>query len=361
VKAVLSDLIAAPVRRPPSPGEPVTVVFGRPRFSADLPWERIPACWTGHLEPLASRVVIEHTGHNELGSRLLRGDPPVHVVVPWTSPVTAPMIEHGSFGLIQQFGVGTDAVDLGAAARYGVLVANMPGLNAVPVAEHAIALLLALARRIPEAQDGFQDGRWGDEPAGRSLAGTSAVVVGLGAVGTEVARLLAAFGVTVTAIRRRVSPADHPPVPGMRVLDQSHLHEALGTADSVIIAATYKPGEPPVIDAAALAAMRPGALLVNIARGGLLDDRAALAALDAGRLGGLGLDVFTREPYPVDGPLASHPRVIATAHIATLTDHFFRDGAVRLGEALYRWVNGQPLDNLVVGSGASGYHALAVR
>jgi phosphoglycerate dehydrogenase-like enzyme len=360
VEAVLSDLIAAPVRRPPSPGEPITVVFGRPRFTADLPWQRVPAFWTGHLEPLASRVVIEQTGLNELGSRLLRGDPPVHVVVPMTSPVTAPMIEHGSFGLVHQFGVGTDAIDLGAAARHGVLVANMPGLNAVPVAEHAIALLLALARRIPEARDGFQDGRWG-EPAGRSLAGSSAVVVGLGAIGTEIARLLAAFGVTVTGIRRRVSPGDRPPVPGMRVMDRSHLHEALGRADSVIIAATYSPGQPPVIDAAALAAMRPGALLVNIARGGLLDDRAALAALDAGRLGGLGLDVFTREPYPVDGPLASHPRIIATSHIASHTDHFFRDGAVRLGEALYRWVNGQPPDNLVVGSGASGYHALAVR
>jgi phosphoglycerate dehydrogenase-like enzyme len=360
VETVLSDLTAAPVRRPPSPGEPITVVFGRPRFTADLPWERIPACWTGHLEPLASRVIIEHTGHNELGSRLLHGHSPAHVVVPTTSPVTAPMIEHGSFGLIQQFGVGTDAIDLGAAARHGVLVANMPGMNAVPVAEHAIALLLALARRIPEAQDGFQDGRWG-EPAGRSLAGTSAVIVGFGAIGTEVARLLAAFGVTVTGIRRRVSPADRPAVPGVRVLDASHLHEALGTADSVIIAATYSPGQPPVIDAAALAAMRPGALLVNIARGGLLDDQAALAALDAGRLGGLGLDVFTREPYPADGPLASHPRVIATAHTAALTQHFFRDGAVRLGEALYRWVNGQPLDNLVVPSGPAGHRALAVR
>ena len=92
----------------------------------------------------------------------------------------------GSFGLIQQFGVGVDNIDLDAAAGEGVWVANMPGLNAVPVAEHAIALLLALARRLPEASKGFEPGRCG-EPAGRSLAGTAACIVGAGAVGTQIA------------------------------------------------------------------------------------------------------------------------------------------------------------------------------
>jgi phosphoglycerate dehydrogenase-like enzyme len=303
--------------------------------------------WTGHLKQLASRTLIEHTGHNELHRRLLHPEP-VHVVVPTTSPVTAPMIETGSFGLIQQFGAGTDAIDLDAAARCGVQVANMPGLNAVPVAEHALALLLALARRIPEARQGFQPGHWG-EPGGRSLAGTTAVVVGLGAVGTQIARRLTAFDVAVTGIRRRVSPEAQPPAPGMRILDTSHLHDALRAADSVIIAASYTPGQPPLIDAAAMAAMRPGALVVNIARGGLLDDQAALEALNVGLLGGLGLDVYPEEPYPAGGPLAGHPRVIATAHTAALTQDFFYDAAQRLGEALHRWIRGQPPDNLVVG------------
>jgi phosphoglycerate dehydrogenase-like enzyme len=342
----MTTIAQRPLRRPPLRGEPVHVVFGRPRFSPDLPWEEIPAQWGGHLKPLASHIVIEHTGHNELGSRLLDDPSPVHVVVPITSPLTRLMIEHGSFGLIQQFGAGTDAIDLDTAARYGVPVANMPGLNAVPVAEHAIALLLALARRIPEARDGFRPGHWG-EPSGRSLAGSTGVIIGLGAIGTEIARRLAAFGVSVIGVRRRISPTP-PPVSGMRVVDQSHLHDVLGLADHVIIAASYSHGQPPIIDQASLRAMRPGSLLINIARGGLLDDRAALAALSTGQLGGLGLDVFPQEPYPADGPLAVHPRVVATAHTAAITQGFFHDAAERLGEAIYRWIAGRPLDHLVV-------------
>lgn len=333
-------------RRPPPPGHPVTVVFGRPRFSADHQWSDVPAAWTGDLRSLTDRVIIEHTGHNQLGARLLRARPPVHVVVPVTSPVTAQTIARGSFGLIQQFGAGTDVIDLTAAARCGVQVANMPGLNAVPVAEHAITLLLALARRIPEAGEGFRSGHWG-EPAGRSLAGTTATVIGLGAVGTQVARRLAAFDVAVTGIRRRAG-AVPPPVPGMCVTSSEHLHDALRTADAVIIAASHRAGQPPAVDADAIAAMRPGALLVNVARGGLLDNQAALRAVRAGRLGGLGLDVFPQEPYPADGPLTSHPRVIATAHTAALTSGFFRDAAWRLGAALHRWINGLPPDNLLV-------------
>jgi phosphoglycerate dehydrogenase-like enzyme len=339
--------LASQVRRPPSPGEPISVVFGRPWFSPELPWESIPATWNGRLEPLARRVIIEHTGHNGLKDRLLHSSSPVDVVVPITSPVTAAMIEHGCFGLIQQFGTGTDSIDVDAARRFGVLVANMPGLNAVPVAEHAITLLLGLARRLPEARNGFQAGHWG-EPSGRSLAGTTTVVIGLGSIGTEIARRLAAFDVTVIGIRRHVSGASRSPLPGIQVLDQNRLYEALEVADSVIIAASYTAGQAPLVGAAAIAAMRPGVLLVNIARGGLLDDQAALAALDAGRIGGLGLDVFPEEPYPADGPLTTHPRIIATSHAAGVTQDFFFEAARRLGDALHRWVNGEPLENLVV-------------
>jgi phosphoglycerate dehydrogenase-like enzyme len=333
--------------RRPSPGEPVTVVFGRPRFTPDLSWEDIPGKWTGHLKELARLVAVEHTGHNDLGARLLGNSSPVHVVVPLTSPVTAPMIEHGSFGLIHQFGTGTDAIDLDAAARCGVLVGNMPGLNAVPVAEHAVAMLLALAHRLREAPYGFRPGHWG-EPGGRSLAGSTATVIGLGAVGTEICRRLDAFGITVIGVRRTARPGVRPPVPRMRVVDQGQLHTALAASSSVIIAASQRPGQPPVIDGAALRALRPGSLLVNVARGGLLDDGAALSALDCGRLAGLGLDVFPQEPYPPDGPLAVHPRVIATAHTAALTESFYHDAAERLGEAIFRWIAEEPLDHLVV-------------
>ena len=160
------------------------------------------------------------------------------MVVPLFSLLPGRAIRAGSFGLIQQFGVGIDNIDLHAAADEGVWVANMPGLNAVPVAEHAVALLLALARRLPEASKGFEPGRWG-QPAGRSLAGTA-------------------------------------------------------------------------------------------------------ACINTGHLAGLGLDVFPAEPYPADGPLVTHPSVVATAHTAALTSDYFAAASGRLGDALAGYLNHQP-------------------
>src|SRR5580698_6403432 len=167
---------------------PLRVLVGKERFSEDHAWSEMPQYWPPGL---ADRAVIEVVGQGRLEARLVDGGPPVDVVVPLWSPLPGRAIRAESFGLIQQFGVGLDNIDLDAAADEGVWVANMPGLNAVPVAEHAVALLLALARRLPEASKGFEPGRWG-EPAGRSLAGTAACIVGAGAIGTQIARRLAA-------------------------------------------------------------------------------------------------------------------------------------------------------------------------
>jgi phosphoglycerate dehydrogenase-like enzyme len=164
---------------------PLRVLVGKERFSENHAWSEMPQHWPAGL---AGRAVIEVVGQGQLEARLADGGPPVDVVVPLWSPVPGRAIRAGSFGLIQQFGVGVDNIDLDAAADEGVWVANMPGLNAVPVAEHAVALLLALARRFPEASKGFEPGRWG-EPAGRSLAGTAACIVGAGAIGTQIARV----------------------------------------------------------------------------------------------------------------------------------------------------------------------------
>src|SRR5271169_3233531 len=168
---------------------PLRVLVGKERFSENHAWSEMPRYWPAAL---ADRIVIEVVGQGQLEARLAGDGPPVDVVVPLWSPLPGRAIQAGSFGLIQQFGVGVDNIDLDAAAGKGVWVANMPGLNAVPVAEHAVALLLALARRLPEASKGFEPGRWG-QPAGRSLAGTAACIVGAGAIGTQIARRLAAF------------------------------------------------------------------------------------------------------------------------------------------------------------------------
>jgi phosphoglycerate dehydrogenase-like enzyme len=328
--------VTAPACRHHPHEGPLRVLVGKERFSENHAWSEMPQYWPAGL---AGRAVIEVTGQGQLEARLADGGPPVDVVVPMWSPLSGRAIRAASFGLIQQFGVGVDNIDLGAAAGEAVWVANMPGLNAVPVAEHAVALLLALARRLPEAPKGFEPGRWG-EPAGRSLAGTAACIVGAGAIGTQIARRLAAFDVTVTGVRR--NPPDGPVPPFAAVYAADHLHDCVADADSVIISASYRPGQPPLVNETVLRAMRPGAWLVNVARGALLDADSAIAHLNTGHLAGLGLDVFPTEPYPADGPLAVHPRIMATAHTAALTSDYFAAASRRLGDALARYLDRQP-------------------
>jgi phosphoglycerate dehydrogenase-like enzyme len=326
--------VTAPRDRPHE--GPLLVLVGKERFSENHAWSEMPLHWPSHV---ADRAVIEVVGQGRLEARLVDGGPPVDVVVPMWSPLPGRAIRAGGFGLIQQFGVGVDNIDLDAAAGEGVWVANMPGLNAVPVAEHAIALLLALARRLPEASKGFEPGRWG-QPVGRSLAGTAACIVGAGSIGTQIALRLAAFDVTVTGVRRR--PPDGPVPPFAAVYSADRLLDCVADVDSVIIAASQQADQPPLVDDTVLRAMRPGAWLVNIARGALLDADAAIAHLDAGRLAGLGLDVFPAEPYPADGPLATHPGIVATAHTAALTSDYFAAASQRLGDALASYLDHQP-------------------
>jgi len=315
---------------------PLRVLVGKERFSEQHSWSEMPQHWPACV---AARAVIEVVGQGQLEARLVAGGPPVDVVVPMWSPLPGRAIRAESFGLIQQFGVGVENIDLDVAADEGAWVANMPGLNAVPVAEHAVALLLALARRLPEASNGFEPGRWG-QPAGRSLSGTAACILDAGAIGTQIARRLAAFDVTVTGVRRHPSGGPVPPFTAVYTADR--LLDCVAGVDSVIIAAGHQPGQPPLVDDTVLRAMRPGAWLVNIAHGSILDTDAAVAHLNTGHLAGIGLDVLPKEPYPVDGPLLADPRIVATAHTAALTTDFFAAASRRLGDALARYLDDQP-------------------
>jgi pimeloyl-ACP methyl ester carboxylesterase len=220
--------VTAPTHRHHPHEGPLRVLVGKERFSENHAWSEMPQHWAAGL---VGRAVIEVVGQGQLEARLVDSGPAVDVVVPMWSPLPRRAIRAGSFGLIQQFGVGVDNIDLDAAAGEGVWVANMPGLNAVPVAEHTVALLLAVARRLPEASKGFEPGRWG-EPAGRSLAGTAACIVGAGAIGTQIARRLAAFDVTVTGVRRH--PPDGPVPPFAAVYAADRLLECVADVDSVI-------------------------------------------------------------------------------------------------------------------------------
>jgi len=165
------------------------------------------------------------------------------------------------------------------------------------------------------------------------------LIVGVGAIGSAVARRLAPFGPRLLGLRARPELGGPPELE--RLGGPGDLRELLGQADAVVCAALLHSGNVAMFGPPEFAAMRPGTLFVNIARGGLVDEDALLAALDSGQVGGAGLDVFTREPPPPDAPLASHPRVIATPHIGWHTSFMFRETSAVFAQNLVRYARGE--------------------
>lgn len=216
--------------------------------------------------------------------------------------------------VVSKFGVGVDSFDLAAMARRGVKLAWTPGTNSRSVAELALMSALALLRRIPEATAGLRAGKW-TQPKGATLSGKTVGLVGLGAVGRDLVALLAPFGVRVLA---------HDPAPD-RAFAEKHevrlvaLEEVLREADVVSLHLPLTPATRGTLDAARLAMMKPSAVLLNTARGGLIAEDALLDALDAGRLAGAALDVFSAEP-PSDARLLAHPKLLATPHVGGSTE-----------------------------------------
>lgn len=255
-------------------------------------------------------------------------------------------MERGAFGFIQTIGTGYDNVDLAAASELGIWVANMPASrtgNAESVAEHAVLLMLALSRQLRAAESAFADHRWA-QPVGTALYRKRACLVGLGDVGTALAERLNAFGMQLVATRRNPSKGGPPFV---RVIAAEALREAVSTANYVIVCA--RPGEDTdhLIDASILAACPKGAVLINIARGSLVDQNALLAALQSGHLRGAGLDVFWEEPVDPSHPLFALPNVIATAHIAGVTDVNMTQTLSLVAENLNRYARGEVPEFLV--------------
>lgn len=198
----------------------------------------------------------------------------------------------------------------------GHLVVTEPaGAVAPTVAEHAMALLLALARQVPAmlSHQAHRDwSRVGVSSRARSLEGQTLAIVGFGQIGREVARRAGAFGMRSVAVTR--SPKTDPLLDACHGL--SELHATLGQADAVVIALALTAGTRHLFGADTLAACKPGALLVNVARGGIIDQAALKAALERGHLGGAGLDTVDPEPLPADDPLWDAPNLIISPHFA---------------------------------------------
>ena len=301
----------------------------RERFTAELDWsglEPLLPDWT--IRTCGSRDVIEH----------LAG---VDVVCPVGAVIGRAVLDAGHFGLVQQFGVGLDKVDLERATALGVWAARIPGEdsgNADSVAELAVLFLLALVRKLDAARAAFRD--WETRPTGGSLLGSTVAIVGLGAIGSALARRLTAFCGKITGIRAR--PARGGATGVVEVAGPGELHKVLAEADAVVCCAMYDGSNANLFDAAAFAAMKPGAIFVNVARGGLVDEAALLAALNSGQIGGAGLDVYATEPADPDSPLLRHPNVVATPHIGGLTYEMFRRTATLFAGNLNRWAAGEP-------------------
>ncbi len=307
------------------------LLFGRERFTAELSWTEFAPMLPGWTIRTCRPDAI--AGH-------LDG---VDVVCPFGAWIDRAVLEAGTFGLVQQYGVGLEKVDIPRATELGVWVGRVPGDgtgNADSVAEIAVLHLLAAFRRLEDARSALREHRWDFRPTGRSLLGATVAIVGLGAIGEAVAVRLAPFGTRLLAVRARPELGGGPGVE--QVVGPAGLHEVLGQADAVVCCAMYEAGAAPMFDAATFAAMKPGAVLVNVARGGLVDEAALLAALDSGQVGAAGLDVHATEPADPDAPLLRHPRVLATPHVGGLTDAMFRRTGEAFAASLRQWASGEP-------------------
>ncbi len=217
--------------------------------------------------------------------------------------------------VVARAGVGLDNIDVPAATERGVMVVNAPISNIVSAAEHAVALLLAVARHIPAADASLRSGQWRRSAfGGVELSGKTVGVVGLGKIGQLVAQRLAAFGTELIAYDPYVSPARAAQL-GIELVD---LNELLSRADAISIHLPKTPETLGLIGADQLAKTKPGVLIVNAARGGLVDEQALADAVRSGQVGGAGIDVFGTEPCTAS-PLFELPRVVVTPHLGAST------------------------------------------
>lgn len=296
----------------------------------------------------AGRVhVALETDPNRLAPHLVSAD----ALVVRSSPVTAAVLHAAPrLRVIGRHGAGLDNIDLSAAHRQRVAVVHTPAANAASVAEFVVLASLALNRRLLPARDALAGGELHDSGSlpgavvsaghgGTMLAGRTLGLVGLGAVGRRVADLAHGLGANVVAADPAVSDVPEH----VELVD---LPTVLGRSDVLSLHVPLVRATAHLIDQDAIAQMRPGALLVNTARGGVVDTAAVLHALDRGALGGYAVDVYDPEPPALDSPLLHHPRVLATPHMAAMTTDALDAMAVSVAEGIAAVLTGRTPDHL---------------
>ena len=293
-----------------------------------FPSRNLTICFAHAAYRLGERFALRNTGIHafhvwdldELKSRVAEADVLVCSGL-WRNELI-PLAPKLAF--IQSVSAGTDQYSRDALRAAGIRAASAQGVNERAVAEHAIALILAIARKIPEARDNQAARKWRPmmgELARREdeLGGKSVAIVGMGRIGSRFATLARAFDMKTIGVKRDVSRgAEAADV----VVAHDRLHDALGDADFVVLTCPLTPETENMIDAHAFAAMKPSAHLINVARGKVVDEAALIQALEEKRIAGAALDCVREEPLPDASPLWTMPQVLITPHTAGETRRY---------------------------------------
>lgn len=245
--------------------------------------------------------------------------------------------------LLHKWGVGVDNLDTGTAKELGIKVARTTGSNAVPVAEFAIGLMLSTLRYIGFGHAELKKGDWrgGRLPGDTfTLSGKTVGIVGFGAIGQNVAKLLKGFGCTILYSKRQPLSATEEAALGVK---HASLAEILAQADVVSLHCPLTPETANMIDKAAFAAMKKTAILVNVARGGVVAENDLIEALQAREIAGAAMDVFETEPLPPDSPLLGLDNLVVTPHLAAIASDNFAPTVTRMFDNIARVSRGEPV------------------
>ncbi|THG13989.1 hypothetical protein TEA_022762 [Camellia sinensis var. sinensis] len=326
--------VSLPRRRPPAP---VFVVMSMDAKPTILVAEKLGEAGLKLLKDVANVDCSYNLSPEELCTKISLCDA---LIVRSGTKVTRDVFEasSGRLRVVGRAGVGIDNVDLAAATEHGCLVVNAPTANTVAAAEHGIALLTAMARNIAQADASVKAGKWErNKYVGVSLVGKTLAVMGFGKVGSEVARRAKGLGMQVIA-HDPYAPADRARAIGVELVS---FDEAIATADFISLHMPLTSATSKILNDQTFAKMKKGVRIVNVARGGVIDEEALVKALDAGIVAQAALDVFTEEPPPKDSKLILHDRVTVTPHLGASTMEAQEGVAIEVAEAVVGALRGE--------------------
>lgn len=263
------------------------------------------------------------------------------MVVRSETKVTADILQHAGDRLkvIGRAGVGVDNIDLPTATNKGIIVVNSPDGNTLAAAEHTMAMILALARNVPQAAASMQAGAWDRKKyTGVQLYQKTLGVIGLGKIGRDVAARAKAFGMDILAYDPYLSEEAADRL-GVTLSDLDHLFRE---SDFITLHIPKTPETVNLVNAEAIAKMKPTARIVNVARGGIIDEAALRQAVDEGRIAGAAIDVFSSEPIAADNPLVGSPKIVTTPHLGASTEEAQKAVVMDVAEQIADIMAGRP-------------------